>query len=66
MENKELEKIRHFKSSLEDFENYWKGRNVPMSPYKEVDYLYPKKKTVKDDSVPRQTFRFYHEHIKNI
>ena len=66
MENKHLNNIRHFKSSLEDLEDYWNDRGVPMSPYKTVDYKYPKEKTVKDDSIPRQTFRFYHDHLKNM
>ena len=56
-ENEKLNKIRHFQGSLQDFVSYWEDdRGVPSTPYKKVDYLYPKKKTETDNSIPYQSF----------
>ena len=55
-ENSYLKKIRYYQGDWKDFENYWKNRGISLNPYDEVDYEYPKKKTEKDKSIPRQTF----------
>ena len=57
MENEKLNKIRQFKGSLQDFIDYWEqDRNIKTTPYEEVDYEYPHKRKVKDDTSPYQTF----------
>lgn len=67
MENdKQLNKILNYQASLEDLEKFWADRGVPMSPYKKVDYQYPTKKSVNDDSTPRQTFRTFTEFVKTV
>jgi hypothetical protein len=57
MENDRLNTIRHFRGSLQDFIDYWEqDRGVDTTPYKNVDYIYPKKRTEKDETIPYQTF----------
>jgi hypothetical protein len=57
MENNKLNKIRHFKGSLQDFIDYWEqDRGIETNPYKNVDYEYPVKNKVKDETLPYQTF----------
>jgi len=57
MENDKLKSIRHFRGSLQDFIDYWEqDRGIQTNPYKVVDYIYPKKRTDFDDTIPYQTF----------
>ena len=59
MENERLNKIRNFRGSLQDLIDYWEqDRGISTTPYKNVDYEYPKKvSSVKDDASPYQTFK---------
>lgn len=55
-ENKYLKKIRFYQGDWKDLEDYWKSREISLNPYKEVNYLYPKRIVKKDKSIPKQTF----------
>ena len=55
-EDKILKDIRHFRGSLQDLVDYFKSKGIDPTPYKNVEYKYPKNKTKKDESIPYQTF----------
>jgi hypothetical protein len=55
-EDKDLEKIRYFKSTWDDFFNFWKKRGVETDPYKGTILKYPKDKIQKDSTLPYQDF----------
>lgn len=58
-EDKDLEKIRYFKSTWDDFFNFWKKRGVDPDPYKGTILKYPKKKEQKNSTLPYQDFDTY-------
>lgn len=63
-ENDYLKRIRFYRGDWKDFEQYWKDRGISLSPYNDVNYEYPKKKTEKDESTPRQTYGLQPKQVK--
>lgn len=53
----DLEDIRYFKGSVQQFNNYWKKKaNSNLNPHKNMEYEYPVKRKEIDDSLPYQDF----------
>lgn len=55
----DLETIRYYHSTWENFFSYWKKRGVETDPYKGVELIHPVKKVQKESTLPIQDFGTY-------
>jgi len=65
MEDQNLEKIRYYKGTWDDFFTYWKKRGVKADPYKDMEFQYPIKKKQNTSSLPHQDFGTYEKSKMN-
>ena len=53
----DLEDIRYFRGSVQQFNDFWKKKaNSNLNPHKDMEYEYPIKRKEKDASIPYQDF----------
>ncbi len=55
----DLETIRYYHGTWQNFFNYWKKRGVETDPYKGVELIHPVKKVQKESTLPIQDFGTY-------
>ena len=61
----DLETIRYYRGTWENFFDYWKKRGVETDPYKGTQMLYPTVKTQKEATLPIQDFGTYDKSSMN-
>jgi hypothetical protein len=64
-QDKDLEKIRHFRSSWKNFFDYWKKRGVEQDPYKGTILKYPQEQPQQEEELPIQDFGTYDKAKQN-
>ena len=52
----DLEKIRHYHGTFQNFFSYWKKRGVVTDPYKGVELTHPVKKIQRESTLPYQDY----------
>ena len=56
--DKDLEDIRYFKGSIQQFNDFWQKKiETSINPHGDVDYIYPVSRKEKDNSLPYQDFQ---------
>jgi hypothetical protein len=63
--DKDLEKIRYFHGTWDNFFNFWKKRGVESDPYKGTILKHPEEKIQKDSTLPYQDFGTYDKSKRN-
>ena len=55
----DLETIRYYHGTWQNFFNYWKKRGVETDPYKGTELIHPQKRVQKESTLPIQDFGTY-------
>lgn len=55
----DLETIRYYHGTWQNFFNYWKKRGVQTDPYKGTELVHPQKKVQTNSTLPIQDFGTY-------
>jgi hypothetical protein len=63
--DKDLEKIRYYHGTWDNFFNFWKKRGVSTDPYKGTILKYPTTKKQKESTLPIQDFGTYDKSKQN-
>jgi hypothetical protein len=63
--DKDLEKIRYYHGTWDNFFNYWKKRGVETDPYKGSILKHPTNKKQKESTLPYQDFGTYDKSKRN-
>jgi len=58
-QDKDLEKIRYYQGTWQNFFSYWKKRGVEQDPYKGTILKYPQEQPQQEEELPIQDFGTY-------
>ena len=64
-QDKDLEKIRYYQGTWQNFFDYWKKRGVEQDPYKGTILKYPQEQPQQEEELPIQDFGTYDKAKQN-